>query len=67
MHGYDQTLATRLARRAVEAVAPEELPQFTMTAEAFHRAPPPPWFLSERRPGSCRDPGQGRGIEHVDA
>ncbi|MEU2233906.1 hypothetical protein ACH4A8_39410 [Streptomyces vietnamensis] len=36
---YDTGTATRLARRAVEAAAPHELPQFPMTAEAFHRSP----------------------------
>ncbi|MFJ5219321.1 hypothetical protein ACIP98_32000 [Streptomyces sp. NPDC088354] len=60
MRGYDQTLATRLARRAVEAVAPEELPQFAMTAEAFHRAPPSSWFVA---PG--RDEPLGLGLETV--
>ncbi|MEF9886726.1 hypothetical protein [Streptomyces sp. P9-A4] len=33
---YDSGTATRLARRAVGAVAPHELPQFPMTAQAFH-------------------------------
>ncbi|MET9675560.1 hypothetical protein ABZY68_21045 [Streptomyces sp. NPDC006482] len=36
---YDSGTATRLARRAVDAAAPHELPQFPMTAEAFHRTP----------------------------
>ncbi|WP_158718950.1 hypothetical protein [Streptomyces globisporus] len=35
---YGGATATRLARRAVEAAAPHELPQFPMTAEAFHRS-----------------------------
>ncbi|MFJ1546140.1 hypothetical protein [Streptomyces sp. NPDC088246] len=33
-------MATRLARRAAEAAAPQELEQFAMTAEAFLIAPP---------------------------
>ncbi|MFF0477861.1 hypothetical protein [Streptomyces sp. NPDC004284] len=36
---YDTETATRLARRAVDAAAPHELPQFPMTAEAFHESP----------------------------
>ncbi|MGW8763745.1 hypothetical protein ACWGN5_14705 [Streptomyces sp. NPDC055815] len=36
--GHDSATATRLARRAVELAAPHELPQFPMTAEAFHQS-----------------------------
>ncbi|MFF8380604.1 hypothetical protein ACF07V_31220 [Streptomyces sp. NPDC015661] len=35
---HDSGTATRLARRAVEVAAPHELPQFPMTAEAFHQS-----------------------------
>ncbi|MFJ9351259.1 hypothetical protein [Streptomyces sp. NPDC101237] len=62
MREYDQALATRLARRAVEAVAPDELPQFALTAEAFHRAPPSPAFVAGRR-----DEPLGIGLEAVAA
>ncbi|MER6464142.1 hypothetical protein ABT278_27260 [Streptomyces sp. NPDC001228] len=62
MRKYDHALATRLARRAVEAVAPDELPQFAMTAEAFHRAPPGQRFAVGRR-----DEPLGLGLETVAA
>ncbi|SEB84578.1 hypothetical protein [Streptomyces sp. TLI_105] len=46
---YGSATATRLARRAVEAAAPHELPQFPMTAEAFHRSSAKDWMWPVRR------------------
>ncbi|MBP0450805.1 MULTISPECIES: hypothetical protein [unclassified Kitasatospora] len=51
-------MATRLARRAVEAVAPQELAQFAMTAEAFHSTPP-----RKRLQAVRRDEPLGLGLE----
>ncbi len=39
MATYDRDMATRLARKAVALVAPHELAQFELTAQAFHSAP----------------------------
>ncbi|MFC9730586.1 hypothetical protein ACFWGM_12670 [Streptomyces roseolus] len=52
-------MATRLARRAVAIVAPHELPQFELTAQAFHSAP------EHRRAGhgAHRDDPLGFGLE----
>ncbi|MEV7957706.1 hypothetical protein ACIO6T_29090 [Streptomyces sp. NPDC087532] len=60
--GADSAVATRLARRAVEAAAPQELAQFAMTAEAFHRAAP-----HRRLPFGGRDEPLGLGVEAVAA
>ncbi|MGW5611500.1 hypothetical protein ACWEWI_36650 [Streptomyces sp. NPDC003753] len=59
----DTAAVTRLARRAVEVAAPEELPQFAMTAAAFavtrHSRSP-----ARRRPPPCgRTPSVG-GTTH---
>ncbi|MGW3248025.1 hypothetical protein [Streptomyces sp. NPDC001070] len=58
----ENALATRLARRAVEATAPEELPQFAMTASAFHRASPRNRLLVDER-----DEPLGIGLEAITA
>ncbi|MFF4579563.1 hypothetical protein [Streptomyces sp. NPDC001389] len=49
-------MATRLARRAVERAAPHELPQFEMTALAFHDAP------GHRRLGGGARRGEALGL-----
>ncbi|MFF5922719.1 hypothetical protein ACFY8C_31015 [Streptomyces flavochromogenes] len=60
---YDRELATRLARRAVAMAAPEELPQFELTARAFHSAPEHLRFGGGSR---AREP-LGLGLETVAA
>ncbi|WP_404816073.1 hypothetical protein [Streptomyces thermolineatus] len=62
MHEYDRAVADRLARRAVEQAAPQELPQFAMTAEAFHSTSP-----YRRLMVGTRDEPLGLGLETVAA
>ncbi|GAA2482724.1 hypothetical protein GCM10010406_18750 [Streptomyces thermolineatus] len=62
MHEYDRAVADRLARRAVERAAPQELPQFAMTAEAFHSTSPYRRLMVGRR-----DEPLGLGLETVAA
>ncbi|MFI0929970.1 hypothetical protein ACH4TP_39525 [Streptomyces sp. NPDC021012] len=59
---YDIGTATRLARRAVDAAAPHELPQFRMTAEAFHASP-----AKDRLWPAHRDEPLGIGLDVVAA
>ncbi|MFH8841978.1 hypothetical protein [Streptomyces sp. NPDC017868] len=59
---YDIGTATRLARRAVDAAAPHELPQFPMTAEAFHASP-----AKDRLWPAHRDEPLGIGLDVVAA
>lgn len=59
---YDIGTANRLARRAVDAVAPHELLQFPMTAEAFHASP-----ANDRLWPAHRDEPLGIGLDVVAA
>jgi hypothetical protein len=57
---HDGQLVTELARSGVSRAAPDELPQFDVTAQAFLAAP------ARARRGSRRDDPLGLGLDSVD-